>query len=114
MTVFVNETAHFSCEVSSGCARWRFDGHFFYELPLDVRKDIEISCISPMSYLDILARPSYDGMTVQCVIADIGGGIKAKSENATLHVLTGVYYIYGRKVDIQYAILPGFQFSVTM
>ena len=81
-TVFLDQSAVFSCETRGGVTSWFINGTLRRNLPHEVRNDIKFS--KTKKNLTISARAKYNGTIVQCVI--LGDGSSAESENATLQI----------------------------
>ena len=90
MTVFINQTAEFTCGVHRPFSYqyWRVNGTDLNRLPSDIRDDVVITQNTvgdnEVFILTITARAEYNGTRVQCVTG--GGGDERESENATLNI----------------------------
>ena len=75
-TVFLNETAVFTCETINGVPAWRVNGTILQRLPSEIRSDIKVSenntaeGISTVN-MAIPAKAEYNGTIVQCVILSV-------------------------------------------
>ena len=90
-TVFLNQSAVFTCETNGGITSWRLNGTQREILPLDIRSDLVVpeERTTPegttVHTLTILARAQYNGTRVQCVSGLFGGPV-VESDNATLTI----------------------------
>ena len=89
-TVFLDQSAVFTCETDDGFSGWRINGIRLQNLPPEIRNDVKISVIntpegSTVETLTIPARAEYNGTTVQCLVVTVGGS-SDESENATLKI----------------------------
>lgn len=104
VTVYLDQSAEFTCEIAGGLSGWKVNGTKLEDLPPEVEKDMETTDPSTgngtiLSTLTIPARAKYDGTTFQCL--SIKYGSSTPSKTATLRV-QGTYT----------AVLTSFQKSV--
>ena len=88
-TVFLNQSAVFTCETRGGATLWRVNGTQRELLP-DILRDLVISEITTperttVQTLTIPARAQYNGTRVQCVSL-VHGGSSVESDNVTLTI----------------------------
>ena len=89
-TVFLNQSAVFTCETGGGTTLWRINGTQRETFLPDIRIDLVVSEITTpeghsVQTLTIPARPQYNGTVVQC-LSVIFGGPFVESDNATLTI----------------------------
>ena len=89
-TIFLNQSAVFTCETRGGGTLWRVNGTQREILLPDIRSDLVVSeSATPegtaVHTLTILARAQYNGTRVQCLSVIIGGPL-VESDNATLTI----------------------------
>ena len=89
-TVFLDQSAVFSCEVNGGLSGWRINGTLSEDLSTEIHDDLNFSSTdtaegNTLLTLTIPARALYNGTRVQCLTARFGGS-SAESENATLNI----------------------------
>ena len=71
ITVFENQTAIFSCEVSGGFPSWAVNGKPLRELPFELRSNLDTLLINnenPQIGLTIIGRVELNGTTVMCLV----------------------------------------------
>ena len=73
ITVFQDQSARFTCEVTGGYAGWAVNGKPLAELSHKLSSDLQTSFSSteegnPLEILTITARVEYNRTTVQCLI----------------------------------------------
>ena len=89
ITVFPDQIARFTCEVTGGHATWAVNGKSIFDIvPTPLYGDLDTSFTfsedgNPLLILTITARAEYNGTTVQCWIY---GGFSGQSEIASLRV----------------------------
>ena len=94
VTVFLHQTAEFSCKINGGSIYqyWRMNGTAYHLLPSDIRDDLDTDLETvgdnEVFILTIPGRAVYNGTRVQCVVG--GGGDERESEIATLNI-QGIY-----------------------
>ena len=103
-TVFINQTAVFTCEINGAFRyqHWRVNGTDFNSLSCDIRDDMdtdqEIVGDNGQFNLIITGTAKYSGTTVQCVVGGGGGGGgERESDNATLNIqgqLTSIMIVH--------------------
>ena len=89
-TVFLNQSAVFTCETRDGLTSWRFNGTQRELLLPEIRSDLVTSVIttpegSSVQNLTIPARAQYNGTIVQCLSVEVGVSL-VESDNATLTI----------------------------
>ena len=89
-TVFLDQSAVFTCETDGGLSVWRINGSLLYYLPSEIRSDLDVSETNTaegttVEVLTIPARAEYNETKVQCLVGIFGGG-SSESENATLKI----------------------------
>ena len=88
ITVFENETAIFSCEISrGGFHSWAVNGKPLTDLPFELRSNLDISLINndnPQNGLTIIGKVELNGTTVKCLV--YYGGLSDESELVSLSV----------------------------
>ena len=90
-TVFLDQSAEFTCETDSGLSGWRINRTLLQDLPPEIRSDLRVSVTSTaegstVEVLTIPARAEYNGTRVQCLVVTYFGGGSSESENATLKI----------------------------
>ena len=90
-TVFLSESAVFTCVTRGGQSGWLVSGTLLEELEQnspEIRSDIQAvsntSAGMTMETLTILARAQYNGTRFQCAVLTFSGS--ARSDNATLTI----------------------------
>ena len=88
-TVFLDQSALFTCETNGGISGWRINGTVLQDLPPDIECDMRVSGSNTaegtrVQRLTIPARAEYNGTRVQCLVLGFGGF--AESGNATLKI----------------------------
>ena len=88
-TVFLDQSAEFTCETDGGLSGWRMNGTLLEDLPPEIHSDLSVSVTntaegSRVEVLTIPARAEYNGTRVQCLV--LGFGSFVESENATLKI----------------------------
>ena len=114
-TVFLDQSAVFTCETDGGLFGWRINGTRLQTLPPEIRNDVMVSVTntaggSTVERLTIPARAEYNGTRVQCLVG-VFGGSSDESENATLKIQGRSYTIYlldKIKNEVGISILPSF------
>ncbi|CAI8045438.1 hypothetical protein GBAR_LOCUS25133 [Geodia barretti] len=101
-TVFLNQSAVFTCEARGGKTLWRINGTQ-RELLLPVLFDLVVSEITTpegvlVTNLTIPARAQYNGTIVQC-LSGVFGGPFVESDNATLAIQGPLSAVGDLKVD---------------
>ena len=89
VTVFLGQSAVFTCQTDGGLSGWRINGTLLEDLPPEIVSDLDISESntaegSRVEVLTISARAKYNGTRVQCLVLGFGGS--AESENAILKI----------------------------
>ena len=89
-TVFLDQSAEFTCETDGGISTWRINGTLLQDLPPEIHSDLDALVTNTaegtrVERLTIPARAEYNGTRVQCLVLGFGGG-SAASGNATLKV----------------------------
>ena len=88
MTVFLNQSAVFTCEADDGLPGWKINGTLQGDLPPAVGSDLKFVTMTAgttLLKLTIPARAEYNNTRVQC-LTGIFGGSSAESETAILKV----------------------------
>ena len=90
VTVFLGQSAMFTCETEGGFSGWRINRTVLQDLPHELHSDLRVSVTSTAQgtrvvRLTIPARAEYNGTKVQCLVGIFGGG-SSESENATLKI----------------------------
>ena len=90
MTVFLNQSAAFTCETDGGLSGWKINGTLPGDLPPAVGSDLEFSSTNTdegttLLKLTIPARAEYNNTRVQCLTGTFDGS-SAESETAILKV----------------------------
>ena len=93
-TVFLDQSAVFTCETDGGFSGWRINGTLLQTLPPEIERDIKVSVSttaegSRVETLTIPARAEFNGTKIQCLVLGFGGF--AESENVTLRVQGTMY-----------------------
>ena len=87
ITVFENQTAIFSCEISGGFPSWAVNGKPLPELPFELRSNLDpfliINNENPKIGLTMIGRVELNGTTVKCLI---NGGLSDESDSVSLSV----------------------------
>ena len=88
ITVFENQSAIFSCEVSGGFPGWVVNGKPLPELSFELSSNLEISFLAhengnPQHRLTITAKAELNGTVVQCLI---DGGFSDRSDLVSLTI----------------------------
>ena len=89
ITVFENQTAIFSCEISGGFPSWAVNGKPLPELPFELRSNLDTLLINnvnnenPQIGLTIIGRVELNGTTVMCLV---NGGLSDGSNLVSLSV----------------------------
>ena len=88
-TVFLGQSAVFTCETDDGFTGWRINGTLREDLPPEIHNDLSVSDTTTaegttVEELTIPARAEYNGTTVQCAVLAFDGS--AVSENVTLKI----------------------------
>ena len=96
MTVFLNQSAVFTCETDGSLSTWRINGILPGDLPPAVGSDLELSTTitdngTILLTLTILARAEYNNTRVQCLTGTFGGP-SVESETVILKV-QGITYV---------------------
>ena len=86
ITVFENNTASFSCEISGGFHSWAVNNVPLNELSLELRRNVNISLLigeneNPQHRLTITARAELNVTVVECLI---NGGFSDRSDLVSL------------------------------
>ena len=89
-TVFLNQSAVFTCETDGGISGWSVNGTFVDELPPAIEMDLEIFGANTaegtrLESLTIPARAEYNGTRVSCLVLELGGPL-TESANVTLRI----------------------------
>ena len=89
-TVFLHQSALFTCETDGSISSWRINGTLPGDLPPAVHSDLELSSIgtdngTTLLILTIPARAEYNNTRVQCLTGTFGGS-SVESETAILKV----------------------------
>ena len=87
-TVFLNQSAVFTCETDGGISGWRVNGTFLDDLPPAIEMDLVIIGANTaegtrLASLTIPARAEYNGTRVSCFVQRLGGSFM-ESANVTL------------------------------
>ena len=96
MTLFLDQTAVFECEVDDGIAGWKVNGSLISDLGDTLRDDVD-SDRNPTEEgtleltLTITGRAEYTGLPVQCVVVDLEGN-SDESDIVTMNV-QGTYVL---------------------
>ncbi|CAI8005721.1 hypothetical protein GBAR_LOCUS4371, partial [Geodia barretti] len=101
-TVFLNQSAVFTCETRGGITSWSVNGTQREILLPDIRSDLVVSeSTTPegtaVHTLTISARAQYNGTRVQC-LSGIFGGPLVESDNATLTIQGPLSAVAGLRV----------------
>ena len=86
-TVFLNQSAVFTCETDGGLAGWRLNGTILEDLSPEIHDDLEVSTLntaqgSRVENLTIRARAEYNGTRVQCLVIVFGSpSVNSRSAN---------------------------------
>ncbi|CAI8019347.1 hypothetical protein GBAR_LOCUS11635 [Geodia barretti] len=86
-TVFLNQSAVFTCETDRGLAGWRLNGTILEDLSPEIHDDLEVSTLntaqgSRVENLTIRARAEYNGTRVQCLVIVFGSpSVNSRSAN---------------------------------
>ena len=90
VTVFLGQSAVFTCETDGGLSGWRINGSLLHDLPSEILSDLDALVTSTaegstVESLTIPARAEYNETRVQCLVVTFGGGY-SESDNATLKI----------------------------
>ena len=88
-TVFLNQSAVFTCETRGGSTSWRVNGTLLDELPPAIEMDLEIIGANTaegtrLENLIIPAKAEYNGTRVSCSVQQRGSFME--SANVTLRI----------------------------
>ena len=88
ITVFLDNSAKFTCEVNGGISDWKLNGTIINDLPPIIGRGLQTYLgISdrgnPLEILTFRATAIYNGSIIQCVTF---GHFSRESENATLNI----------------------------
>ena len=88
-TVFLNQSAVFTCETDGGTNGWSVNGIILQELPPAIRMELEIIGANTaegtrLATLTIPARAEYNGPRVSCFVQNRGSLME--SANVTLRI----------------------------
>ena len=89
-TVFLGQSAVFTCETDGGLSVWRINRTLLEDLPHELHSDLRVSETNTAEgtrvvRLTIPARAEYNGTKVQCLVGILGGG-SSESENAKMKI----------------------------
>ena len=89
-TVFLNQSAVFTCETDGGKSDWKVNGTILQELPRAIEMDLETPGANTaegtrLENLTIPARAEYNGTRVSCLVLELGGPL-TESANVTLRI----------------------------
>ena len=96
-TVFLNDSAFFSCFTRGGSSTyWKLNGTDYDDLPSEIRDDLAISMgstlLSDFIDLTITARAKYNETRVQCGVENDDGGSVKVSNTGNVYI-QGIYYV---------------------
>ena len=111
-TVFLDQSAVFTCETDVGLPGWKINGTLLQRLPPEIERDISVTEIvngSRVEVLTIPARAEYNETRVQCLVG-IFGGSSDESENVTLKIQgrSNTFYLLDKIKMKLVSILPSF------
>jgi hypothetical protein len=92
MTVFLNESAVFTCETDGGLSGWSLNGTILEYLSPEIHRDLKVSKLntaqgSRVENLTIPARAEYNGTRFQCLVVALS--------HPTLHSESALLKIQG-------------------
>ena len=90
VTVFIDQSAVFTCETDGGLPGWRVNGTLLHDLPRQIREDIHIEerntdHHTTIEIFTIPAKAGYNETIINCLSAEIGG-LFVESETAILKI----------------------------
>ena len=88
-TVFLNQSAVFTCETRGSIRSWKVNGTILEDLPPAIDMDLEIFGANTegtrLENLTIPARAKYNGTRVSCLVLILGVSL-TESANVTLRI----------------------------
>ena len=104
LTVFIDQSAVFTCETDGGLPGWRVNGTLLQDLPPDIRSDLVVLETntdegSTLEQITIPARAEYNTTKIQCLALAVAFSGSEESENATI-IIQGVTSLQKRKAVI--------------